>query len=131
MKHYLVLTLFIISLHLNNANPPPPVWPDTFSQDYVIYDATVKTHSVGKIWYDSKNNCQRVDVSNSWFDYVCNTLSPRANTTCISMNVNDYLYYWLPDQNKCCKCCAAKNGCGVKPKDWLKDYKYTGVVSLN
>jgi len=109
----------------------PPVWPDTFSQDYVLSDSTVKTHGVGKIWYDLKNNRQRVDISNSWFDYVCNTLSPRTNTTCTSVNINDYLYYWLSDQSKCCRCCSTKNGCNIKPNDWLKAYKYAGTTVLN
>lgn len=64
MKNLLLLALLVIGILALKA-PAPPVWPQTFSQDFVDTNLNKKIYESGKIWYDFKNYRQRVDYSSS------------------------------------------------------------------
>jgi hypothetical protein len=86
----------------------------------------VNITSSGRLWYDIKNNRQRVDISPDYYDALCQSIGQDTNVTCIQITVNDSLYVLLPDKNKCCRCCTSAQGCTVEPRDWLKDFKFDG-----
>ena len=90
-----------------------------------------KVYETGKLWYDYKNNRQRVDFSGSNYEPVCYALGQDTNTTCSIVNVNKGLYVNLPQKSKCCKCCTDADGCTIAPRDWLKDYQYSGEATLS
>lgn len=39
----------------------PPVWPETFHQNFVESYASTRMHVTGKVYYDSKRDTERVD----------------------------------------------------------------------
>ncbi len=59
MKSIVILSCLFIAI-LSVQGPPPPVWPETFSQDFVQGDSKSKIYESGKLWYDIKNNRERV-----------------------------------------------------------------------
>ncbi len=69
---------------------------------------------------------ERNDFQNSIFDAFCNSISGGVNTSCITINRDNYLYISLPQKNQCCRCCSAENGCKITAKDWLKNFTYIG-----
>ncbi len=55
-----------------------PLVPDRFSEDFVIGLSDIGRYTVGKVWYDYKNNQQRMDYQNSQFSGFCNSVSKGA-----------------------------------------------------
>lgn len=51
--------------------PEPPLWPETFSQEYVISREKVRIHETGKLWFDDVNKKSRLDYSGSNFHEGC------------------------------------------------------------
>ena len=95
MKNLIILfTLLVVIFTLQG--PAAPLWPETFSQDFVQGDNKTKIYESGKLWYDIKNNRQRVDFSGSAFEKVCLALAQEPRTRCSAINVNNSLYIQLP-----------------------------------
>jgi len=130
MKSILLLSFLLIGM-LCLEGPSAPLWPETFSQDFVQGDSKAKIYQTGKLWYDSKNNRQRVDFSSSNFNILCEFFGRDINTSCSSIFVNKTMYVSLPQKGKCCKCCTEANGCSMLQRDWLKDYTYSGEATLS
>ncbi len=135
MKNVIILSCFLLVI-LNAQGPAPPVWPETFSQDFVQGDSKSKIYESGKLWYDIKNSRQRMDYSGSAFQSVCFNLAPDIRTRCSSIFVNNSLYISFPEASKCCKCCttATANKCPILPllpRDWLRNYQYSGEATLS
>lgn len=108
----------------------PPLWPQTFTQDFVQGDDITEIYTTGKIWYDIKNDRQRCDVKSNYYDLICQSVSLKLNASCSQITKNGTLYIMLPQSNQCCKCCTKQQGCGITPRDWLKDYEYVGIVPM-
>jgi hypothetical protein len=104
----------------------PPMWPETFTQDYVVSQTNVKIFSFGKIWYDIKNNMERVDLKDARLNQMCSALTQGQPGPCTQINKNGNLYVWLPEKNQCCKYCTAAQGCTIPPRNWLKNFKFIG-----
>ncbi len=127
MKHF--ITLLIITISASAISPPE--WPSQFTQDFIQGDKSTQIYTSGKLWYDIKNNRQRCDFKNDYFDLLCSTVSLKSNSTCSQVIRDNNLYIWLPDESQCCKCCTSEQGCKITPQDWLKDYEYLGRKSLS
>ena len=107
----IVALLCVCAFAFSLQGPDAPLWPETFSQDYVVGDSKAKLYTSGKLWYDIKNNRQRVDNLHSYFEPICMELGEDRNAACSQLNVDGALYVNLPDKSKCCKCCTAAQGC--------------------
>ena len=95
MKNLIILSCLLVAI-LSVQGPAAPVWPETFSQDFVQGDSKSKLYESGKLFYDFKNNRQRVDYSGSVFEPVCLALAQEPRTRCSLINVNNSLYIRLP-----------------------------------
>jgi hypothetical protein len=122
MSKILIFLIFLVCAFTIN----PPLWPDSFSQDYVVGDNKAKLFTVGKIWYDFNNKMERNDLQNSLFDAICSSVSNASNTPCISINREENLHIWLPELKQCCRCCSAANGCTVTAQNWLANFTFMG-----
>jgi hypothetical protein len=122
----IILLISLILMAFGQNDPDAPMWPETFSQDYIQSDSSSKVYTSGKIFYDFKNNRQRMDLASDFNDAICQSISKDTQTQCSQIIVNDFMYVNLPDKNLCCKCCTAAQGCTVEPRDWLKDFKFSG-----
>lgn len=121
---FLLYCAIFIAFGLND--PDAPLWPETFSQDFIQSDSDSKVYTSGKLFYDFRNNRQRMDLASDFNDAICQSISKDTSTKCNQIIVNDAMYVNLPDKNQCCKCCTATQGCTVEPRDWLKDFKFAG-----
>ena len=123
--------IFLLCLAASVISVDPPLWPETFSQDYVVSQTNVKIFSFGKIWYDIKNNLERVDIKDARINEICNTVGQNQPGSCTQINKNGNLYVWLPEKNQCCRYCTAAQGCVIPTRDWLKSFKYAGEATLS
>ena len=110
----------------------PALWAESFTQDYLQVDDRAKVYSSAKLFYDAKNNRQRLDSNSSHFNLLC-TSAGGANysVACSQVFLNNSMYIYLPFVNKCCKCCSNPQYCSMKPRDWLTYYSYVGQQYIN
>ncbi len=78
-KTILLLTALCLSVFCSLEYP---LIPDRFSQDFVIGFNETGKYSVGKIWYDSQSNQQRMDYQNSQLSGFCNSITKGVSTPC-------------------------------------------------
>ncbi len=128
-----VFILFICALSLVLAlnGPEPPMWPSTFSQDFVQTDSRAKTYVSGKLWYDDANSRMRFDFSGSNYQELCYKFSQDNSTSCSIIADKGALYVNLPQKSKCCACCNKGDKCDIIRRDWLQDFKYAGEATLS
>lgn len=131
MKLILFIVVCCIVSAFSSDPLPPPLWPERFSQSFIQRDISSKIYISGKLYYDMKNNRQRCDVQKDYFDLLCSSVSQSQNSSCSQVIMNDKLYIYLPDENLCCKCCTAEEGCKITSRDWLKDFQYIGPYVVN
>lgn len=117
--------IFILYLFIFTYQIDPPVWPQTFTQSFIIGNGG-NVFSAGKFWYDSKNNRQRTDLQNSGYDLLCSTILEDVDTLCSQVYKNGTVYVNFPQKGLCCRCCNQTQGCAIKQRDWLKDFNFTG-----
>lgn len=75
----------------------PPVWPQHFSQSFVETYSYTKLHTVAAMYYDSKNNWERVDREDGRFEPVCSSVMPNIQTRCTQLVRDDKLYMIYPN----------------------------------
>ena len=85
----------------------------------------------GQMFYDPKNNRERVDRSNGRWDLFCGTVLPNQNTPCQQITVNNKRFIIYPNKQQCCFCCDSEHGCGILRPDWLADAEYKGTETLS
>jgi hypothetical protein len=108
----------------------PPVWPVRFQQDFVESYTNSHLHTVGKIWYDTERNMQRVERNDGRLDPICGSL--KNQTTPCSQLMRDGLRYIVFHLLKdCCVCCDSAHGCGVTKRDWARFSKFAGKEDLS
>lgn len=127
----IILVLCTLACALAFTGPEPPLWPETFSQDFVLTDKRMRLYETGKLWFDDKNSRIRFDFSGSSFQELCFAMSQDRNASCSLINVKGALYVNLPQKSKCCTCCTQADNCALIRRDWLKDFKYVGEASLS
>jgi hypothetical protein len=78
----------------------------------------------GAVYYDPKNNRERVDRDNGVRDAFCGSILPNVSTPCHHVAVNNKRWIYFPQRAQCCFCCDAAHGCGILKPDWLADAEY-------
>lgn len=124
---FIFLSLVILGLCVD-----PPIWPDVWSQEFVVnYTFVGGVYTVGKHWYDYGNNSERVTFQNGQYESICSSIMPDVNTVCTQILTNGNLYVIFPENQRCCRCCNNISGCVVKNPQWLQPFTYVGEEILN
>ena len=100
----------------------PPLMAESFQ---IAFDETfinngTKYRVNGQMYYDAKNNRERVDRVNGRYDLFCASVMPNVTTSCTQTTVNGKRYMIYPQKKQCCFCCDSEHGCGPLKRDWLK-----------
>jgi hypothetical protein len=131
------IALVIIALAaLALADPLPPRWPPSYVQDFHevnTYPVIGNFHTDGEFFYDAPTGRYRVDRQNGKGDRYCwlHGFNILWNQKCSHIVSEGKRYLYYPEQNSCCYCCNAAQGCGILRQDWLKDAKFIGEVMIN
>lgn len=72
------------------------MWPEIYSQDYVVGDKTSRYHETGKIWIDFATGKQRFDTSGSYYEEICHGLNPDKTGRCSMFSIKGALYISSP-----------------------------------
>lgn len=92
--HIYIITLALISLC---TSIDPPVWPNTWSQEFVEnYTSAGGVYTIGKHWYDYNNANERVTLQNGQYDAICGSVLPGVNTACTQLATQGNLYVIFP-----------------------------------
>jgi hypothetical protein len=125
------MSKFIIALFIASVlaqTPQPPLWPNTFWQTFneTKITQTGNQYDTGTYYYGYSTLNYRLDRTNGRYDAFCGNGGPYANINyaCNTYVVNGNRFLHLPQQNFCCFCCSAANGCGVLKPTWMSDSTY-------
>jgi hypothetical protein len=129
MKSVLLVLALILAVA---AQPKTPVWPVRFQQDFVESYTSTQYHDIGKLWYDSERNMERLDRNNGKYISLCNSIT-NATTPCTQLVRDGKRYIIFPLVRLCCFCCDSAHGCGIMRRDWLSvaGAKYVGKEELS
>lgn len=130
MKGIIILACAIACVMTLSA-PTAPIWPSTFSQDFVYSDSKVKVHEVGKLWFDDSHSRVRIDYSGSNYVDICYALGQEKNDACTLIGIKGAMYVNLPHKSKCCTCCVEGDGCFTVPRNWMSNFTYAGEATLS
>ena len=123
-----MISILLIIVATSAQKPQPPMWPNTFWQNFTETTRYVlENHeTTGSYYYDWTQLAYRVDRANGRYDRYCGLAGPYEfeNTPCshIVNNGNRYLYY--SEKNECCFCCNSANGCGMLFPGWMTNATY-------
>ncbi|KAL4505885.1 hypothetical protein ABPG72_013646 [Tetrahymena utriculariae] len=130
---YIIICLILASV-LAQQEPLKPVWAPTWSQDFVEYfNVTNQIYAnVGTYQYNAPSNSSRLSRSNGKQDPFCIGYL-NYNTTsapCEHLTVNNTRWMYYPDEDNCCYCCNAEQGCGILKPDWLQGATFLGLEEV-
>lgn len=125
---FIILTLSVALLNTVNAIDPPsldPAFQVAFDETFIEKDKKYVVN--GQMFYDAKNNRERVDRNQGQHDLFCGSVLPNISTPCTQITVNNKRYINFPKKKICCFCCDSEHGCGILRQDWLNGAKYLGT----
>lgn len=108
----------------------PPLWAETFHQDFAESYEASRFHTTGKVYYDAKRGFERVDRNNGQFETLCGSIVPSVTTPCTQLVRDKKRYVIYPTRRQCCMCCDEAHGCGVTKRDWLQNSTFEGEEKL-
>ena len=114
----LVLMLFAMSC----LAVDPPLYDYAFKMNFdELYKTDKGNYEVnGQLFYDPKNNQERVDRVNGRYNIFCNTVLPNVTTPCQQITTQNKRWIIFPSKSLCCFCCDSSHGCGILKPDWMK-----------
>lgn len=136
MKSLIVAVIIALALAQQQQVYPPPmpdwpnVWQFNFVEEYSYGDEIFYTN--GTYSYNYTSGATNNYRANGQFDFLCGTVFPNVSTPCANIVNGTNRYLWFPQEDYCCVCCTAANGCGTLKPDWgLLDSQYLGDFEFN
>lgn len=126
----LALTLCLRTMALSK-DAPIYNYPYSINFEESVVRGTTQYKISGKMFYDSKNNRERVDRTNGRYDLFCGSVLPNQTIPCQQYTMANQRWIIFPTKSICCFCCDAQHGCGITKPDWLKEAVYAGEDKLN
>lgn len=79
------------------------------------------------MYYDAKNNRERIDRTNGRYNLFCGGILPNVTTSCTHLVVQNKRWIIFPQRKQCCFCCDSQHGCGILKRNWLEGAEYQGI----
>lgn len=117
-RYQLIMWVFTLFINfVSSQQPLPPLWPTTFTQSF--NETFVTTNfgnqtTTGIYYYDWTTQSTRLDRANGRFDEFCGQIGFKIleNSSCIQYVVNSNRFVYFGNDDYCCFCCNAAQGCG-------------------
>lgn len=89
----------------------PPIFNYAFHISFdeaVTVDKTVYRVN-GQMFYDPKNNKERIDRANGRYNRFCGTVLPNVTTPCLQISAENKRWIIFPQRSQCCFCCEGNS----------------------
>eukprot|EP01118_Nematostelium_gracile_P006404 TRINITY_DN205_c0_g1_i3.p1 TRINITY_DN205_c0_g1~~TRINITY_DN205_c0_g1_i3.p1 ORF type:complete len:227 (+),score=32.28 TRINITY_DN205_c0_g1_i3:2-682(+) len=108
----------------------PSIWMADFNGVYInnVTQTAITAIAPGTFWYDARVQGMRNDFQDPQVDWFCAGIP--GNGVCSQIFNSDGLFIVYPEDESCCFCCSAKEGCGALSANWTSQGVYQGSQQM-